>query len=59
MKNFLKNVFSVFFISLFLFKVETIQSIVPYYYLPTKKNLQEESLNIGKNAYQLLYFGKY
>ena len=34
-------------------------AFVPYYYLPTKKNLQEESLNIGKNAYQLLYFGKY
>ncbi len=59
MKNFLKNLLTVFFISLFLFKVEKIQSIVPYYYLPTKKNIEEESLKIGKNAYQLLYFGKY
>ncbi len=59
MKKFLKNLLTVFFISLFLFKVEKIQSIVPYYYLPTKKNIEEESLKIGKNAYQLLYFGKY
>ena len=46
-------------ISVFFFKAEKIHSIVPYYYLPTTKNLQKESLNIGKNAYQLLYFGKY
>ena len=46
-------------ISVFFFKTEKIHSIVPYYYLPTTKNLQKESLNIGKSAYQLLYFGKY
>ena len=46
-------------ISVFFFKTEKIHSIVPYYYFPTTKNLQKESLNIGKNAYQLLYFGKY
>ena len=46
-------------ISLFFFKTEKTQSIVPYYYFPTTKNLQKESLNIGKNAYQLLYFGNY
>jgi len=32
---------------------------VPYYYLPTIKNLEREAFSIGKNAYQLLYFGQY
>ena len=59
MKKFLKRIISISLISLFFFKVEKVQSIVPYYYFPSKKNLQKESLNIGKNAYQLLYFGKY
>jgi len=48
-----------FLISFFFFKTEKIHSIVPYYYLPSIKNLEKESLNIGKNAYQLLYFGKH
>ena len=40
-------------------KIEKVQSIIPYYYLPTIKNLEKESLSIGKNAYQLLFFGQY
>ena len=59
MKKFLKKILSLFLISTFFFKIEKVQSIIPYYYLPTKKNLAEESLSIGKYAYQLLYFGKY
>jgi len=59
MKKFLKKILCISLISFFFFKTEKIQSIVPHYYLPTEKNLQKESLNIGKNAYQLLYFGKY
>jgi len=59
MKNFLKKILCISLISFFFFKTEKIQSIVPYYYLPTTKNLQKESLEIGKSAYQLLYFGKY
>ena len=59
MKNFLKKILCVSLISFFFFKTEKTQSIVPYYYFPTTKNLQKESLNIGKNAYQLLYFGNY
>ena len=46
-------------ISFYLFKVEKAQSLVPYYYLPTEKNLKKESLSIGRYAYQLLYFGNY
>ena len=52
------NVF-VTFISFYFLKIDQIQSIVPYYYLPTINNLNRESLSIGKNAYQLLYFGEY
>ncbi len=59
MKKLLKKILCISLISFFFFKTEKIHSIVPYYYLPTTKNLKEESLNIGKNAYQLLYFGKY
>ena len=59
MKKFLKIFICVFFISFYFLKIQKVQSLVPYYYLPTKKNLQRESLSIGKNAYQLLYFGQY
>ena len=40
-------------------EIEQVKSVVPYYYFPTIKNLKQESLSIGKNAYQLLYFGQY
>jgi len=46
-------------ICFYFFQIEIARSIVPYYYFPTKKNLQKQSLYIGKNAYQLLYFGQY
>ena len=59
MKKFLKKLLYICLISFFFFKTEKIHSIVPYYYLPTTKNLHKESLNVGKNAYQLLYYGKY
>ena len=42
-----------------IIKIEKVESIVPYYYYPTIRNLQKESFLIGKNAYQLLYFGQY
>ena len=59
MKKIFKKLLCISLISFFFLKTEKIQSIVPYYYFPTTKNLNKESLNIGKNAYQLLYFGKY
>jgi len=46
-------------ISFYFFQIEKVQSIVPFYYFPTIKNLEKESLSIGKNAYQLLFFGQY
>ncbi len=59
MRRFLKNILFVYLITFCFFKIEKVQSIIPYYYFPTIKNLEKESLSIGKNAYQLLYFGQY
>jgi len=59
MRRFLKNILCFYFLSFCILKIEKVQSIVPYYYFPTIKNLQKQSLLIGKNAYQLLYFGQY
>ena len=46
-------------INFYFLKVEKVKSLVPYYYFPTSRNLRKESLSIGRNAYQLLYFGQY
>jgi len=59
MKKFFKKIIWFALISFYFFQIEKLSAIVPYYYFPTKKNLQEQSLYIGKNAYQLLYFGQY
>jgi len=59
MKKFLQKIIWVSLISVYFLQIEKIQAIVPYYYFPTIKNLEKQSLYIGKNAYQLLYFGKY
>ena len=59
MKRFFKKVISISLITFSFLKVEQVQSLVPYYYFPTIKNLQKKSSSIGRNAYQLLYFGQY
>jgi len=59
MKKFFKKTIWASFICFYFFQIEKIQAIVPYYYFPTIKNLHKDSLSIGKNAYQLLYFGQY
>ena len=59
MNKFFKKIIFVSLISFYFVKVEQVKSLVPYYYFPTIKNLQKESLSIGKSAYQLLYFGQY
>ena len=59
MKKFFKKLICVCLISFYFVKIEKVKSVVPYYYFPTIKNLQNESLSIGKNAYQLLYYGQY
>ena len=59
MKSFLKKTIWISLICFYFFQIEIVRAIVPYYYFPTIKNLQKQSLYIGKNAYQLLFFGQY
>ena len=59
MKKFLKQIIWVTLISFYFLQVNKVKAIIPYYYLPTIKNLQKQSLYIGRNAYQILYFGQY
>ena len=59
MKKFFKNLLCFYLLSFCFLKIEKVESIIPYYYFPTIKNLEKESLSIGKNAYQLLFFGQY
>ena len=60
MKKFFKKILSIStLITIYFIQIDQVQSLVPYYYFPTKKSLEKESLNIGKNVYQLLYFGQY
>ena len=59
MKKFFKNIVCISFICFYSLNTNKVQSIIPYYHFPNKKNLEEQSLTIGRNAYQLLYFGQY
>ena len=59
MNQFFKKIICLSLISFYFLKVEQVLSLVAYYYFPTIKNLQKESLYIGKNAYQLLYFKQF
>jgi len=59
MNKFLKKTIWISLICFNLFQIKLARAIVPYYYFPTIKNLQKQSLYIGKNAYQLLYFGQF
>jgi tetratricopeptide (TPR) repeat protein len=59
MKKFLQKIIWISLISFYFLQIEKVKAIVPYYYFPTIKNLEKQSLYIGKNAYQLLYFGQY
>jgi len=59
MKKFFKKTIWTSLICFYFFQIAKVQAIVPYYYFPTIKNLEKQSLHIGKNAYQLLYFGQY
>ena len=59
MKKFFGKIICLFLIIFYFSKVDQVQSLIPYYYFPTTRNLQKESLSIAKEAYQLLYFGQY
>ena len=59
MKKFFKKIIWISLIGFYFIQIEKVQAVVPFYYFPTIKNLQKQSFHIGKNAYQLLYFGQY
>ena len=59
MKKFLKKTIWISIVFFYFFQIAKAKAIVPYYYFPTIKNLEKQSSNLGKNAYQLLYFGQY
>jgi len=59
MKKFLNRIICVSLVSFYFLQMEKVKAIIPYYYLPSIKSLQKQSLYISKNAYQLLYFGQY
>ena len=45
-------------LGLCIFQIKKANAFIPYYYLPSKKFLNINGSQIGKNAYQLLYFGQ-
>ena len=56
-----KSLIRLFFFTIIfsqIFDIKTLEALVPYYYFPEKRNLKQDSLLIGKKAYQLLYLGQ-
>ena len=53
------RIFIVFLLLINLFNVKKLDAVIPYYVFPSKSNLKKQSIEIGKSAYQLLYFGQY
>ncbi len=56
-----KSFFKILFFSIIIshvFIAESIKALIPYYYFPETKSLHKQGLSIGKEAYQLLYFGQ-
>ena len=58
MKKPLLKILFFLIISSHVFIAESLKALIPYYYLPETKSLQKQGLSIGKQAYQLLYFGQ-
>ncbi len=58
MKKSLLKILFFSIISSHVFIVESLKALIPYYYFPETKSLQRQGLKIGKEAYQLLYFGQ-
>jgi len=58
MKNSLLKILCFSIIGSHIFIAESLKALIPYYYFPETKSLQKQGLSIGKQAYQLLYFGQ-
>ena len=57
-KNFLTKILFIPLIGLSLLKINEVKALIPYYSFPSEKFLKKNSSKLGKNAYQLLYFGQ-
>ena len=58
MHNYLIKLLLFFILGGYVFSAKNLKAIVPYYFFPETNNLKQESISIGKQAYQLLYFGQ-
>ena len=58
MKKTLMKILFFAIISGYIFNTQHLKAIVPYYYFPETQKLKDEALSIGKQAYQLLFFGQ-
>ena len=58
MKKSLLKILLFSIISSHIFISESLKALIPYYYFPETKSYQKKGLSIGKQAYQLLYFGQ-
>ena len=59
MKKSLLKILFFSIISSHIFVADSLKALIPHYYFPERKSLEKESLSIGKQAYQLLYFGQF
>ena len=58
-KNLIFKIIFLQFIGISISQVKKANAFIPYYSLPSKKFLNQNGSEIGKNAYQLLYFGQF
>ena len=58
MKKILLPLFSIPLLSLTFLRIDKVNAIVPYYSLPSQQSLEQDSLSIGRNAYQFLFLGQ-
>ena len=58
MKKSLLKILFFTIISSHIFISKSLKAFIPYYYFPETKRLHKQGLSIGKEAYQLLYFGQ-
>ena len=58
MKKSLLKILFFSIISSHVFIAESLKALIPYYYLPETKSLEKQGLSIGKEDFQLLYFGQ-
>lgn len=58
MKKSFSKILFFFIVSIHIFMAESLKAFIPYYYFPETESLQKEGVSIGKQAYQLLYFGQ-